>query len=216
MGSVSVLGVADPLVANLVANQVVNPVVSPLVSQLVANPLVDDPLGDYPLVEPAVDPVVSSADPWVPTPRRWWERCPGWSRPEKGEVRGRALRYMLTMALRDAGRSMTVAELVAHCEGQGVVFESRASKLVSDSLRWEMAWGRVRRLRRGVYCFGRIPRSTLRFIRKRLAELVDVLRPPVVWGTGFDAGTGSEAWWVSGSLPPADLGWALLPPPAPG
>jgi len=110
-------------------------------------------------------------------PWGWWCHGRGSTQPRKGRVRGRPLRYLLTMALRDAGRPLTVSELVTHCENIGVVFEGRASKIVSDSLRWEIAWGRVRRLGRGVYRYGRIPRTTLRFITDRLGQMLRYLRP---------------------------------------
>ncbi|MGH1488740.1 MAG: hypothetical protein ACRBK7_04990, partial [Acidimicrobiales bacterium] len=40
----------------------------------------------------------------------------------------------------------------------------RASKVISDSLRWELARGRVKRLSRGVYSYGRVPTATSRRI----------------------------------------------------
>ena len=92
------------------------------------------------------------------------------------ELRGRDLRYVLTTLLRDAPGPLTVAELVAGCEAEGITFTGgRASKIVSDSLRWEIRWGRVRRVRRGVYRFDRAPRSTLHWIRRRVHLLRDYL-----------------------------------------
>ncbi len=131
---------------------------------------------------------------------KWWKRCAAQSSPETGRVRGRALRYLLTLTLRDAGRPLTVRELAAHCEHTGVVFEGRASKIVSDSLRWEMARGRVRRLSRGVYCVGRIPGSTLRFIRRRWAEFLELLRSPVLRPVGIEGGYEHGIPWGSGLL----------------
>jgi len=91
------------------------------------------------------------------------------------EIRGRHLRYLLTMLLREARRPVTVAELVELCHAEGVVFSGRASKIISDALRWEIGWRRVRRLRRGVYCFVGAPRSTEHWIRTRVAQLRDYL-----------------------------------------
>ena len=66
---------------------------------------------------------------------------------------------------------MTVAELVVRCEREGVVFADRGSKLVSDALRWEIGWGRVVRLRRGVYRFAGMSRSTRYWIAHRVRDL---------------------------------------------
>jgi hypothetical protein len=81
------------------------------------------------------------------------------------------LRYLLTTLLAEAGRDLSVAELVARCKGEGVVFRGRASKIVSDALRWEINWGRVARVRRGVYRFARMPRSTRSWIARRVRDL---------------------------------------------
>ncbi len=89
----------------------------------------------------------------------------------RGELRGRDLRYVLTTLLREASRPLTVAELVARCEAEGIAFRGRASKIISDALRWEMGWNRVRRLARGVYCYAGAPRSTEHWIRRRVRAL---------------------------------------------
>ncbi len=156
----------------------------------------------------------------------WWERSAGWTDPQVGRVRGRPLRYLLTMAMRESGRPMSVRELVAHCERAGVVFEGRGSKVVSDSLRWEVARGRVQRLRRGVYCFGKAPRSTLRFIARRTAALISALafrpRRGAMTGLNSVAGLGSAAGFGSatGFGDPVGIGpgagWDQVLSPAPG
>lgn len=96
----------------------------------------------------------------------WYLRSPG-------VVTGRQLRYLLTTLLLEAGRPLTVRELVERCESEGVVFERRASKVVSDALRWEIGWCRVTRMSRGVYRAYRwmIPRSTGQWIAKRVGQL---------------------------------------------
>ena len=99
---------------------------------------------------------------------RWWLDGPG-------ELRGLPLRYLLTTILREAGRDVAVSELVAMCESQGVVFRGRASKIVSDALRWEIGWGRVARVRRGVYRSQRMPRSTGYWIARRVRCIRDYL-----------------------------------------
>lgn len=99
-------------------------------------------------------------------PKEWFLAAPG-------RVTGRPLRYLLTTFLLEAGSELSVRELAAMCERQGVVFDGRASKVISDALRWEIGWGRVRRVRRGVYagCGADIARSTRRWIASRAAQL---------------------------------------------
>lgn len=96
-----------------------------------------------------------------------------WHLAAPGVVTGRPLRYLLTTLLLEAGRPLSVRELVALCEREGVVFEQRASKVVSDALRWEIGWCRVTRMSRGVYRASRwmIPRSTRQWIAKRIVQL---------------------------------------------
>ena len=82
----------------------------------------------------------------------------------------RRLRYALTLALLEAGRPMTIRELLAEARRQDLFVSGRPSKVVSDALRWEIRHRRVVRVRRGVYAVGHIPRSTQWWIRARLAE----------------------------------------------
>lgn len=60
---------------------------------------------------------------------------------------------------------VTVAEMVADLAEAGFTLTGRASKVISDALRWEVRRGRVVRLRRGVYRYRGAPRSTARRIR---------------------------------------------------
>ena len=53
----------------------------------------------------------------------------------------------------------------------GFILPGRASKEISDSLRWEVGRSRVRRLGRGRYAAGSMPGSTRRRIRKRAGQL---------------------------------------------
>ena len=85
-------------------------------------------------------------------------------------LRGIELRYMLTTHLALHG-SMTIPNLVEDLEYLGFGFDGRASKSVSDALRWEVRRGRVRRLRRGLYGPGAMPRSTEHHIQKRVEAL---------------------------------------------
>ena len=79
-------------------------------------------------------------------------------------LRGRALRFVLVNELMGQ-TSKTVAELVTATRRYGFRLGGRASKVISDALRWEVRRGRVLRLSRGVYCYHRAPPSTARRIR---------------------------------------------------
>ena len=82
------------------------------------------------------------------------------------QLRGIELRYVLTMHLARHGRA-DIAELVRALSRYGFEFAGRPSKSISDALRWEMRYGRVRRHARGVYGPGAMPRSTEYRINKR-------------------------------------------------
>ena len=77
---------------------------------------------------------------------------------------------MLTIHLAHNGPA-TIAEMIDALIGQGFCVRGRASKAVSDALRWEIARGRVRRLGRGVYGPRHIPRSTEYRIHQRVLTL---------------------------------------------
>jgi hypothetical protein len=77
---------------------------------------------------------------------------------------GRALRFVLVAELMKRP-DMTVAEMTAVVHRYGHQLTGRASKVVSDALRWEVRRGRVVRLGRGLYRFCRAPASTARRIR---------------------------------------------------
>jgi len=85
-------------------------------------------------------------------------------------VRGIELRYLLTMHLFQHGPT-TIADLVETLAFQGFDIAGRASKSVSDALRWEIARGRVHRLGRGRYGPAWMPRGTQYRIHKRVLAL---------------------------------------------
>jgi hypothetical protein len=85
-------------------------------------------------------------------------------------LRGIELRYVLAMHLAHNGRA-TIAEMIHALEVQGFRVPGRASKIISDALRWEAERDRVRRLRRGLYGPGNIPRSTEHRIHQRVLAL---------------------------------------------
>ncbi|MFZ0902742.1 MAG: hypothetical protein WAN71_02435 [Mycobacterium sp.] len=88
------------------------------------------------------------------------------------QLRGIELRYVLTMHLCLHGPA-SIAELVDALAWHGFAVAGRASKSISDALRWEMGYGRVRRLRRGRYGPGYVPRGTEHRIHKRVMALRD-------------------------------------------
>ncbi|AEV71396.1 hypothetical protein MycrhN_0762 [Mycolicibacterium rhodesiae NBB3] len=87
-------------------------------------------------------------------------------------LHGIELRYMLAVNL-DIHGSASIFELIEQLQYQGFSIPGRVSKTVSDALRWEMRRGRVRRLRRGVYAPGQMPRSTAHYLHQRAAALRD-------------------------------------------
>lgn len=88
------------------------------------------------------------------------------------EVRGIDLRYLLTAYLFDYGPA-TIGELVDALAYHGFRPAGRASKSVSEALRWEIFQGRAVRMRRGRYRPGKMPRSTAERIYKRVRALHD-------------------------------------------
>ena len=88
------------------------------------------------------------------------------------EVRGTDLRYLLTAYLFDYGPA-SVGELVDALAYHGFRPVGRASKSVSEALRWEIFQGRAVRMRRGRYRPGKMPRATAERIYKRVRALHD-------------------------------------------
>jgi hypothetical protein len=70
------------------------------------------------------------------------------------------------MYLARHGRA-NVAELMQALSRYGFDVAGRPSKAISDALRWERRYGRVRRHGRGLYSPGSMPRSTEYRIHKR-------------------------------------------------
>ena len=84
--------------------------------------------------------------------------------PPEPPLRGRALRFVLVDEMLRR-HDMTVAEMVTVLVDEyGFDLGGRASKVISDALRWEVRRGRVARLARGRYRFARASRSTVRRI----------------------------------------------------
>ena len=98
------------------------------------------------------------------------------------------LRYVLTQYLLQHGPT-TVVDLIDALDYQGFDIPGRASKAVSDALRSDLANGRVRRLKRGLYGPGAMPRST----EYRIHTRVLALRAEAAVITGRD----DDAFWAS-------------------
>jgi len=90
-------------------------------------------------------------------------------------LRGIELRYVVALHLWQHGPA-TVAELIDALDRRGFCVCGRPSKAVSDALRWEIARGRVRRLRRGLYGPAYIPHATEYRIINRVLALREAAR----------------------------------------
>src|SRR3546814_17912399 len=103
---------------------------------------------------------------------------------------GRELRYTLTIVLADVRRTLTVPELLEALNRLGLTAAGRPAKTISDALRWEVRKGRVVQLARGRYRTGRIPRSTLWWIRQQIAAAADARKPACRTRQVATSGTG--------------------------
>ena len=85
-------------------------------------------------------------------------------------LRGTDLRYVVTDHLFRYG-PQTVADILDELGYHGFDVASPGSKTLSDALRWEVRRGRLRRLRRGRYGPGHMPRGTEHRIQTRAMAL---------------------------------------------
>ncbi len=128
-------------------------------------------------------------------------------------LRGRALRFVLVDELMRHGGEMRVAELVAALvHRHGFDLGGRASKVISDALRWETRRGRVVRLGRGRYRFSHTARSTARRIgilaTRSRAWVVAIMRRPNPQVALVPAHPVTVIGGLGPSRPPwADLAW---------
>jgi hypothetical protein len=90
---------------------------------------------------------------------------------QNSRLTGLSLRYALIVHLVEARRVLTTRELVASLHADGFEIGGRASKAVSDALRWETRRGRVVRVGRGQYAAGVVSRQTVWRMRQRLLPL---------------------------------------------
>ncbi|UWW07300.1 hypothetical protein [Mycolicibacterium brumae] len=86
-------------------------------------------------------------------------------------LRGIELRYVLTRLVSEARVPVTIPDLRADLLMAGFAVDGRASKTISDALRWEVRRGRVEHRGRGLYGQGYIPRSTEYRIIARVQKL---------------------------------------------
>jgi hypothetical protein len=96
-------------------------------------------------------------------------------------LHGIELRYVLTLYLLQHGPT-TVDELIKALSWQGFEVRGRASKQVSDALRWERRRGRVRRLARSLYCPGFVRRATEYRIYEPVLALRARAKPLILGG----------------------------------
>ncbi len=101
------------------------------------------------------------------------------SAPRGLVLRGTGLRYVLVRLLQLIGPA-TVPELADGLHRWGFAVEGRPSKTISDALRWERRRDRVRRLDRGRYRAGGMPRSTEHRIIWRVVALREQARQQAV------------------------------------
>jgi hypothetical protein len=93
------------------------------------------------------------------------------------ELIGIELRSFLVLQMLHFGGPVRVHDMVQLMDASGFAVAGRPSKVISDALRWEVARGRVVRLRRGLYRACRaVPRTTLRRMKARVAS-ADARRP---------------------------------------
>jgi len=100
-------------------------------------------------------------------------------RPQLGRhaLAGRDLRYSLLTVLAEAGRPLSISDLLRALEARGLVVAGRdPRKTIGDVLRYERSLGRVRRVARGTYVAGYRPPTTVRRHRQRLHDLVEAAR----------------------------------------
>ncbi|WP_082939538.1 hypothetical protein [Mycobacterium sp. 852014-50255_SCH5639931] len=90
-------------------------------------------------------------------------------------LQGIELRYVLTTYIAHNGPA-TIGEMIEALGRQGFQVPGRASKVISDALRWEIGRDRVRRVGRGRYGPRSIPRSTEHRIHQRVLALREAAR----------------------------------------
>lgn len=97
-------------------------------------------------------------------------------------LRGRSLRHASLALLQRAGWPLSVAELRHQLEAAGFsIAGPDPNKALADALRWEVARKRLRRVARGRYAVGRLPKVTASRVRHRWQASVSAPNGTVGW-----------------------------------
>lgn len=112
----------------------------------------------------------------------------GFDNDTRRRLRGYQLRCVLTLHVFQNGPA-TVVDLIDMLDYHGFDVAGRAAKAISDALRYVIAHGRVRRLRRARYGPVSMPRAT----EYRIHQLALALREEAA-ALNADA---SDAFWVA-------------------
>lgn len=134
--------------------------------------------------------------------------------PADHPLRGRGLRWVLLDELKRHAQ-LTVSAMARILAGHGFdLGPGRASKLISDALRWEVRRGRITRPARGVYRWVGATQATSRritILARRSREWIDAVRSqrtpppfPRTWRQrkhdGIPIPPNSPPWYVYGWL----------------
>ncbi len=124
---------------------------------------------------------------------------------------GKQLRWVVCVLLHDAGKTMSVHDIVTVLQSTGYVIAGRPGKTVSDALRWEVGRGRVVQAKRGSYSAGFMQRSTEYSMRRRVASIAPVASVASQDGLSLVAPSAADAALDAApdvapdALPPIDL-----------
>jgi hypothetical protein len=122
------------------------------------------------------------------------------------------LRYLLCIHLIDVARPQTLAELTEVARRDGA---DLTAKVLSDLLRSEVRKGRIRRVRRGIYARGMLPRSTEWWIRRRLEyrQATSPIEMQTTATTSNGQGLHSSVHEVTAPVPVPEV-WHTVPGPS--
>ena len=118
------------------------------------------------------------------------------------ELRGTNLRHFIIGEARKRDW-ISIAELIQAAEQQGFSVAGRPSKAISDALRWEVRRDRIRKLERGEYRIGSIPRTS----ERRIDERLQMLKVAVERGMTLDDLKQNPGYFVGGADEEEDEVW---------
>ena len=93
-------------------------------------------------------------------------------------IRGRHLRYLVVLVLDRSGLDLSPSEIDDRIRRAGFRSPGRPGKAVSDALRWAVANGQVRKVRRGRYAARHVTKQTRHRYRRRIAAHRTILGRP--------------------------------------